>query len=1391
LPRTAGYAQLQRPQMVPKVNETMNMLISDEPQTAELAPALVELLVSQVDALPMRFPLAEGKSTVGSSPSCQIRLGAPSVRPLQCLIVRKGQAFTVTRWAAGVQLNGNDFTTSPLNTGDVLSIGDMRLELVDSDAQVRQRELIEPSPVSLIDEVEAQVAAEVAITEVLPPTTEQQPITVTADLTKLRTANQQARRRFRTLVGALRELRDEAHGLDKQVCLLNEQLQSAQQTQERLSAELDQSQAIATERESQIGEELDRAIAELTASYTKADAASQEIESLRQRNQHVQEQIDTLTAELASLRELCSGHEAEKQQFEQQLTDREMQLSHVRNEIAELQKSFESSVNELQHQNESLQEQLTDVQRDREREFSELQQGMEASVVELHEQNEALRGQFEELNAARDNQIAELQGLNEALQADISTIAGDRDQRIADFETLRATLENELAFIVEQRDQQLSELHHLNESLKVDAGSAIADRDQKIAELHVQLDSLQANQTATIGERDQQLAELNSRYDALQVELTAAIAERDRNLQELRDAMEMTIRELRAEAEQLTQQLTEQAAERDRTIAEMEQAHRTALDELTKQIETLHQELFQANNLRETQVSALQTELEQARHALAEAERLRELPDPEKIELENDLQAVRSERQKLAEEKHHLALQLEDAEKRSKLLEIDVRSVNAEWQRTQNTVAKLQDELLTTQAQAADLDAKLCDFQCSADIDRAVDSDEFAGSLAAMRTELEHRQQALDESKANSEQLQKQLTTAEQELAASQQNVAVLKQQIVDLQASTVELENERTHLNAILEERATQITALKETAAEAQQVFTSELAARDEYVTQLDAQLAGARNDLSNAELAAKAQLAELTQQLTTQKDAALDADNERAHLISAIKDCETRIAALTAAETESQRSNAVELADRDSRIKALAAELEVMRQSLNSAASEGDAHLTELTAALAQAEQKLVCEMQAKEKLTVEHAAELSQLQEAIKFELTTRDEQIANLSAQLEQLRDSANTEQSTLQQASDALQEQLLAAQENASLELACREEQINELTRDLHQTQNQLVECASQGERLAELYRQAQADLTALMAATPTQLPVAATSEVDLTEALNESTADDLVTEEPPHLDDPRDNDTPRLERALATLTSEPEVDEASTKTVPFQPESFIDRYSHIFDEETEAHSSITPMAPGVIDPAPRLNDFVDDDSAALEAYMANMMRRVRGETSSDTVVPPVTAEPAAELPIFSNPASRMNTLTQRVADASLVDSSESAEENLICLNELKQTSQKPPLPTSLSAMRELANSSARQAIAKHRKRRHFEGALSKLLVSGIAGATAAYMLFTADSYSSTYFLAGCGVAIVSGYWGVKLLGIVLEIIRDGIHRESSPAELDDSTDPLPIDGVSH
>jgi chromosome segregation ATPase len=1152
----------------------MNTLVSDDQSPAGTVVDLqeVELHVSQPGFDRARHPLGEGKSTVGSSPSCQIRLNSASVRPLQCLIVRKGNETTVTRWAAGIQLNGLDFTTSPLRTGDVLSIGELRLALT-GPAHRNDAEVIEQSPVALIDEVEAQVAAEVAISDALTPMGESQANLAQADLARLHSANQQARQRFRRLVAALRELREEAHSLDQHVCVLTEQLQCAQQAQEQLTAELHQSQAIAAERESQYGEELDRAIAELTASYAKADAASQELNLLRERNEQSQEQIQQLSAELALLRELCDGHAAEKQRIQQQLVDREAHLIQLNHEIDELRLSFQSSCSALQGQNESLQHQLADVLRDRDRQITELHQGLEASVVELHEQNETLRGQLTELSSDRDQRLAELQVVNDSLRSELTAIATDRDQRIAQLEVFQGSQREELASIV---------------------------------------------------------------------------AERDHLLFALREGMEASVRDLQIQAEQLAGQLSETAAERERAIAELQQAHLVALADAERQIEALRNELAAAAAERVQQVTVLQGELELARRAVEEADQLNKLPSPAIIELESELNAVRSERKQLAEEKHCLTEQLEEAEKRGRLLEIDARSVNAEWQRSQSTVARLQDELMTAQAYAADLDAKLADFQCSAEVARVAECDHYSADLVAARQELVAREQAIADSRAETERLHCQLQSFQRDLAESRQKIAELSTELERLQLQPA--------------------------------------------------------NMLTDA-----------------------------------------------------------------------------------------DVRATELTSAMEKLQGKLAAEIRAKELRIEELVGELKAQQASAPAEIAVRDARIAELSRQLEAIRSETGSELSTHQQSLHDLQGQLLSIEEKASLELGRREEHIAQLARELHETQDQLAECAAQGERLAELYRQAQADLATLFAAPPSHIMASSAVEIEPSRTCNELPQASNEIAEQATAEDPRDNDSPRLERALASLAREAKGEENTAKA--FHPTSFIDRYNHIFDENddtNEEKQSATSVEPAECPQVPELRDISGDDSAALEAYMANMMKRVRGETSSDVIVPPISCEAEQDQPSpFSNPVARMNTLTQRVAAPVGLEPVVEEGDQLIGLHELKQSSQKPPLPTSLSAMRALANTSARQAIAKHRKRRHFEGALSKLLVSSIAGATATYMLVTANDYLSPYFLAGCGVAVVSAYWGLKLCGILLEMIRDGINNEGTPAELTDTEDPLPIDVVAN
>jgi len=122
------------------------------------------------------------------------------------------------------------------------------------------------------------------------------------------------------------------------------------------------------------------------------------------------------------------------------------------------------------------------------------------------------------------------------------------------------------------------------------------------------------------------------------------------------------------------------------------------------------------------------------------------------------------------------------------------------------------------------------------------------------------------------------------------------------------------------------------------------------------------------------------------------------------------------------------------------------------------------------------------------------------------------------------------------------------------------------------------------------------------------------------------------------------------------------------------------------------------------------------------------------------------------------------------------------------LDTMKSASKKPPLPTDMKAMRELANSSARSAIAKHSKRRYWESALSRLLIFVISTSVAALMMVTAESFTSPLFLGGLIPAFAGMHWGAKLLRDFLEAVRAGSEKESIPAEIMLEEGPLPIDG---
>lgn len=72
-----------------------------------------------------------GKTTIGSSPRCNLRIQRAGVHPLQCLVVCNEGGLTARRWAADTRINGKSFDDARLEIGDHLSIGPVDLEVVE------------------------------------------------------------------------------------------------------------------------------------------------------------------------------------------------------------------------------------------------------------------------------------------------------------------------------------------------------------------------------------------------------------------------------------------------------------------------------------------------------------------------------------------------------------------------------------------------------------------------------------------------------------------------------------------------------------------------------------------------------------------------------------------------------------------------------------------------------------------------------------------------------------------------------------------------------------------------------------------------------------------------------------------------------------------------------------------------------------------------------------------------------------------------------------------------------------------------------------------------------------------------------------------------------------
>lgn len=233
---------------------------------------------------------------------------------------------------------------------------------------------------------------------------------------------------------------------------------------------------------------------------------------------------------------------------------------------------------------------------------------------------------------------------------------------------------------------------------------------------------------------------------------------------------------------------------------------------------------------------------------------------------------------------------------------------------------------------------------------------------------------------------------------------------------------------------------------------------------------------------------------------------------------------------------------------------------------------------------------------------------------------------------------------------------------------------------------------------------------------------------------------------------------PASEEALRDDSPSYEFLEASTDSFQ-EPESFLNKYQHLLDdnepESVESKDDFAITSAGAfaiqaeVDSAmeiDRKESSGDEDS--IEHYMSRLLQRVRAEKNS--IAPMSHSEAKHEEPVVS-----MEEQPSKPA--------------ILPVSNLEEIKAKPAPERSrdMVALRNLANSSARNSLHEAKVRKSREYALVKLFISVFAVICGYVVMGLAPSYTSPEFIGGLVPVIVGVIWGGNMIVIIFRAIQAG------------------------
>ncbi|QDV71397.1 hypothetical protein Poly24_51330 [Rosistilla carotiformis] len=174
----------------------------------------------------------------------------------------------------------------------------------------------------------------------------------------------------------------------------------------------------------------------------------------------------------------------------------------------------------------------------------------------------------------------------------------------------------------------------------------------------------------------------------------------------------------------------------------------------------------------------------------------------------------------------------------------------------------------------------------------------------------------------------------------------------------------------------------------------------------------------------------------------------------------------------------------------------------------------------------------------------------------------------------------------------------------------------------------------------------------------------------------------------------------------------------------------------------------------------------EDEEDSIEAYMNRLLNRMHGKNDEPEPAAPSRPEPTAA-PVVSQPT------VESLVEATVV---EEAKQDVMHESEYVPRSAAPEHTANLTAMRELANSSARQAIAKSVRNRQRSQSMLKLFLSGAFIMGSGTFAVLAQRQLMPYALASAACVLLAIYWGLSGLKLLKGSGTPSSERSQPPAK---------------